>query len=279
MPEVLTSYVPIEVFISYSHKDGRLYDRLVTNLASLKREGVITDWHDRMIPPGNEWAKDIDEHLNKAKIILLLVSADFIASDYCYDVEVKRAMERHEAGEASVIPVILRPCHWQVALFAKLQALPVGARPVTKWPNQAEAFLSIVKGIRKAVNEIDKRKDITPNNQIKLSIQISVQITIVPPRWAGSDALERIAGTVGGVQAQEYKVVIFAHTDKWYVQPYIGLSDTPIKDDGTWENNTHLGFEYAALLVRTSYNPPDTTGTLPNVAGSVLAITRVAARQ
>lgn len=107
---------PIEVFISYSHKDERMRDEIVNHLANLKRQGVITAWHDRKISAGNEWSGEIDQHLNTASVILLLISANFMASDYCNDVEVKRAMKRHEAGDAKVIPVILRPVDWAHAL-------------------------------------------------------------------------------------------------------------------------------------------------------------------
>ena len=99
---------PIELFISYSHKDDALREQLDTHLSLLKRQGVIEAWHDRRIGAGQEWAGAIDEHLNSAASILLLVSADFLASDYCYDLEMKRALERHDAGDAWVIPVILR---------------------------------------------------------------------------------------------------------------------------------------------------------------------------
>jgi internalin A len=144
----------IEVFYSYSHKDEELRDELEKHLSLLKRQGVIRGWHDRRITAGKEWTGQIDEHLNSAGVILLLVSADFLASDYCYDVEVKRAMERHEAGEAVVIPLILRSVDWQSAPFGKLQAFPKDARPVTSWTNQDEAFTDIAIGIRKAVEQL-----------------------------------------------------------------------------------------------------------------------------
>ncbi|MBA2593161.1 MAG: toll/interleukin-1 receptor domain-containing protein [Pseudomonadota bacterium] len=144
----------IEVFYSYSHKDEALRDELNKHLALLKRQGVIRDWHDRRIAAGTEWSGQIDEHLNLAGVILLMVSADFIASDYCWDVEVKRAMERHEVGEAVVIPVILRAVDWHSAPFGKLQALPKDAKPVTSWPVQDEAFTDIAKGIRRAVEQL-----------------------------------------------------------------------------------------------------------------------------
>jgi len=144
----------IEVFFSYSHKDEELRDQLSNHLSTLKRKQFITAWHDRRIGAGAEWANEIDERLDAADIILLLISSDFLASDYCYDIEVKRAMERHDVGEARVIPVILRPVDWKGAPFGKLQALPRDARPVTEWPNRDQAFLDIAQGIRAAAEEL-----------------------------------------------------------------------------------------------------------------------------
>lgn len=144
----------IEIFLSYSHTDESLRSELVKHLSNLKRQGVIRVWHDRMITAGREWANQIDEHLDTATIILLLISADFMASDYCNDIEVQRALERHEAREARVIPVILRPVDWKGAIFEKLHVLPRGALPVTKWQNSDEAFVSIVEGIRSAIQEM-----------------------------------------------------------------------------------------------------------------------------
>jgi len=144
----------VEVFFSYSHKDEELRDELSKHLAMLKRQTVITAWHDRRIGAGKEWENEIDEHLNSADIILLLISSDFLASDYCYDVEMKTAMRRHDDGEARVIPVILRPVDWKGARFGKLQSLPRDARPVTEWPNRDEAFLNVAQGIRVAAEEL-----------------------------------------------------------------------------------------------------------------------------
>jgi hypothetical protein len=145
---------PLEVFFSYAHKDEALRDKLVTHLSTLERQGAITDWHDRLISPGAEWVGQIDNHLNAAGIILLLISPDFIASDYCYGVELVRAMERHQAGQARVIPIILRPVDWTGTPFSKLQALPKDGKPITIWANEDEAFLDVAKGIRRAVQDI-----------------------------------------------------------------------------------------------------------------------------
>ena len=143
----------VEVFFSYAHRDEGLRDELAKHLSILKRQGVIAAWHDRDIDAGREWGKEIDQHLNSAQIILLLISPDFMASDYCYDIELKRAMGRHEAGEARVIPIILRPVDWSGASFGKLQALPKNAQPVTDWDNRDRAFMDAARGIHAAVKE------------------------------------------------------------------------------------------------------------------------------
>ena len=139
------------VFFSYSHKDEALRNQLETHLAMLKRQGVISTWHDRRLLAGDNVDQGIANELNQADIILLLVSPDFLASDYCYGVEVVRALERHASNEARVIPVILRPCEWHAAPFGKLLAAPTDGRPVTKWPDPDDAFLNITKAIRTAV--------------------------------------------------------------------------------------------------------------------------------
>ena len=150
------STAPIEVFFSYSHKDEQLRDELAKHLSILKRQGIITAWYDREISAGTEWAGEIDAHLNTAQVILLLISADFLASDYCYDIELTRAMERHAARQARVIPVILREVDWKGAAFGKLQALPQNAFPVTNWANRDQAFADVARGIRQAVEELKK---------------------------------------------------------------------------------------------------------------------------
>ncbi len=154
----MTDQEALSVFFSYHSRDEDLRDQLETHLALLKRTGQIRTWHDRKITAGGEWAGAIDEHLEAADIILLLVSPPFLASDYCWDVEIKRAVELHEAREARVIPIILRPSDWSDAPFAKLQALPRHARPVTTWPSRDEAFLDVIQGIRAAIEDEAHRR-------------------------------------------------------------------------------------------------------------------------
>jgi hypothetical protein len=156
--EATKSTTKAEIFMAYAHEDERLRDQLEKHLALLKRQGLITAWHDRKIFAGIEWASEIDAHLNSADIILFLVSAEFLASDYCYDIEMKRALERHSSGEARVIPIILRPCDWGGAPFAKLQALPKDARPITSWANRAEAFTDVARGIKSVIEGLYKNE-------------------------------------------------------------------------------------------------------------------------
>jgi TIR domain len=144
---------PIEVFFSYAHRDETLRDELAKHLSLLQHQKVIAGWYDRHIPAGTEWAGAIDTHLENAQIILLLISADFMASTYCYGIEMQRAMERHEARQARVIPIILRAVDWKSAPFGRLQALPKDGLAVTSWANPDEAFADIARGIRSVAEE------------------------------------------------------------------------------------------------------------------------------
>src|SRR5687767_5512399 len=139
---------------SYSHRDSEFRDELETHLAALKRQGIIDMWHDRRIGAGKEFYKEISQNFDQAEIILLLVSPYFIASDYCYDIEMKRAMERHKKGESRVIPVILEPCDWQKLPFGKLIATPTDGKPISKFPNKHDGFLEVTRAIRKAVEDL-----------------------------------------------------------------------------------------------------------------------------
>jgi len=148
----------IKLFYSYSHKDEELRNRLEIHLASLKRQKTIDDWHDRKIGLGSDWKEELDKNLEAADIILLLVSPDFIASDYCCDIELRYAMQQHEAGAAVVIPIILEFCDAEGLPFMKLQGAPKDMKPVASWANQNEAFADITKKIRVVAEEIRKTR-------------------------------------------------------------------------------------------------------------------------
>ena len=142
------------LFFSYSHADEDLRDQLEMHLSALKRQGLISSWHDRRITAGSEFAAQIDQHLDAADLILLLISPNFIASEYCYDLEMTQAMERHRNGEARVIPVILRPCDWHDLPFGRLQAVPKDGKAIKTWPDIDEAFLDVVRAIKTALQSV-----------------------------------------------------------------------------------------------------------------------------
>jgi formylglycine-generating enzyme required for sulfatase activity len=144
----------VNVFVSYSHKDESLKLELDEHLSPLKRSEAIAYWHDRQIQAGAEWAKEIEENLNSADIILLLISPSFINSMYCWKIELEQALKRHQAGKACVIPIILRPTAWQRTDIARLQAFPKDAKAITTWANQDEAFVDVVNGIQNAVDRL-----------------------------------------------------------------------------------------------------------------------------
>ena len=216
---------PIEVFISYSRRDEELLNELKNHITTLKHRGIITHWHDRNISAGAEWAAEIDEHLNKAEMILLLISSDFLASDYCTSIEMRRAMERHDAGEAIVIPVIMRPVDWEGVKFGKLNTLPRDGRPVTSWTDRDEAFENVAKGIRAAIDELQKQQQLaTLYNRAQLHMQaqawtealaILSQIKRLQPGYGNTEQLLQWAELECKVmqlyvQAQQHK-----HVGEW----------------------------------------------------------------
>lgn len=148
--------MPTKTFFCYAHEDEAFLKKLKSHLSPLERDGLIQMWHDRDINAGFDWKREISEQLNAAQIILLLVSPNFISSDYCYSTEMKRALERQEQGEVYAIPIILRPTDWQHTPLGRLQALPKDGKPITLWDNRDEAYLDIAKGLRKTVSDREK---------------------------------------------------------------------------------------------------------------------------
>jgi TIR domain len=144
----------MKVFCSYSHQDEALLQELLTSIAGLRKQGLIDTWHDRQITPGHEWESAIYTNLDTADIVLVLVSPPLIASNFAFEKEMERALNRHEQGEALVIPIIVRPTDWKWSPLGKLQALPKDARAVTSWHDRDEAWLDVVNGIRRAIAEM-----------------------------------------------------------------------------------------------------------------------------
>jgi hypothetical protein len=143
----------INLFYIYTREDSRYAERLRTYMSSLIRRGLITQQYERVIVPGAEWSEETD-HLDAADIVVILVSADLVASDFLYGDEMAHALQRHKQEQARVIPIIIRPVDWEGTLLKELQALPRDGRPVTQWSNRDEAYLDIVKGIRLVCEEL-----------------------------------------------------------------------------------------------------------------------------
>jgi hypothetical protein len=280
---------PLKVFYSYSQKDEKLRDQLATFLQPLVREGLIEDWYDRRIAAGTEWEAQIDDRLKSAEIILLLVSSNFVASRYCYDLEMKTALMRSEKGEAWVIPIILRPSDWQSLPFHKLQCLPKNGKPVTSWQDRNEAFLDIARGIRAVVDQL--RNVPSPPAQPILSstpeiaaqptpsfnsptVKVLLETGIVPVDsvFYESRSAEELAArylewndpTVivrGSRQSGKSSLLTRLHfqaLDAGQQSCYLNLEDV---DDSSLENSGTLFLEFARMMadeLRTTVDPDET---------------------
>jgi hypothetical protein len=157
----------LNVFISYSHKDEAFKEALDTHLTMLKRSDKIATWNDRAILAGTEWDNEIKQQLANAHIIVLLVSASFLASDYIWKEELNHAMQRHNNGTARIIPVFIKACDWKDAPFGKIQGLPRDAKPIGTADND-EVWTAVAQGIRAVVADAQQRgigvAEVTPIN-------------------------------------------------------------------------------------------------------------------
>jgi hypothetical protein len=120
----------MQLFYSYAREDSAWCERLAKQIAGLPPELISEAWYDRKIRPGDNWNGEIGEHLEQADIILILVSSNYFAKDYC-GLEAKLAMKRHESGAALVIPVVLSPCEMSGAEFAKVEAINDPNKPLS----------------------------------------------------------------------------------------------------------------------------------------------------
>lgn len=148
----------LTVVFSYSHKDEAMRDELDAHLAILRRLNIVQTWHDRRLVPGQEWDPRIKEMIYSADVILLLLSADFFNSEYCYDEELSIALDRHERGEAVVVPVLARPCQWQRTEVAAIHGLPKDMRAVSLWEDRDLAWNDVAEGITKIAKQAHSRK-------------------------------------------------------------------------------------------------------------------------
>ncbi|OFV98592.1 MAG: hypothetical protein A3H28_05960 [Acidobacteria bacterium RIFCSPLOWO2_02_FULL_61_28] len=195
---------PVRAFISYSHRDERFRASLEAHLAILKRNRTLISWDDKKIGPGKHVDEQIDSRLENSELIVLLVSPDFIASEYCFSHELQMAMNRHAAGQARVVPVILRPVDWSAAPFAKLKALPKDGKPISSWRNRDEAYLDVTKGLREVISD--------------LQIDEGSRRVDVPSRSI-IDAYEGSIVQVGGVGSRLVTKTAWLVTEHGYLDP------------------------------------------------------------
>ncbi len=193
MEAIQNSKKPITLFYSYAHKDKQLRDKLATHLRLLQRQGYIADWSDQDIKPGQEWKKEVSKKLQTADIILLLVSPSFIATNYCEASEVDIALQRHDVGEAWVIPVLLRSVDWETSSIGKLQALPYNLKPIANWNDRDSACTEISKNIRSLVMDLQNTRNKSNGESEEDELLPSAQTINRPQRKKRRDLYKTIA--------------------------------------------------------------------------------------
>ena|SRR5690606_25612081 len=147
-----------KVFISYSHKDECYKDALLEHMSGLKRSGLISEWNDRKIIPGQDWETEISDNLSSSNLILFLVSSSFMNSDYCIGVEVDKALKMHREGSAQLIPIVIRSVDWSDSPLSKLQGLPKDAKAISSWGDQDEAWVNVINGLKSHIKDFKPKK-------------------------------------------------------------------------------------------------------------------------
>ncbi|QQM32365.1 toll/interleukin-1 receptor domain-containing protein [Martelella lutilitoris] len=217
-----------KLFFSYSHADETFRDTLEKHLAAMKHEGLIDTWHDRRIPAGDELDTAIDENLEQADVILLLVSSDFIASRYCYDIEMKRALERHHERTSRVIPVILRHCDWQNAPFAKLLAAPTDGKPIKSWADIDEAYTDVVGHIRRALAAMGaspKQQEATQQAPSAAKFGFAEPETVSSPHASARSSNMRVKKTFSDADRERFLEDSFAFMSRFFENSLKELAD------------------------------------------------------
>jgi TIR domain len=230
---------PLEVFCCYAREDQDMLRHLKKHLAPLVRGGQITIWSDINLNAGVEWEKELHQHLESADIILLLISPDFMDSDYCYSIEMGRAITRHKAGSAQVIPVLLRPTFWRNALFAKLQMVPRDAKPVASWLDRDDAFHDVTVQVDQVVSKLQTQQtqlDVPWLDDVPVIGDLSPETAATRPRQVGEDEVEALEA------ARKTSSHIFSPGKQWWK-----FSDRP------WVHTAHaFGYLPPAQVGNTS---------------------------
>ena len=199
----------IRIAFSYSHADEELRNHLDVHLAGLKRQGIIESWHDRRLVAGDEIDHEIDRNFRAANIILLLISPHFIASDYCYDIETKNALDRHAQGNARVIPVILKPCDWKELPFGKLLAVPKDGKPIVQFQTLDEGFLQVVHAIKAAIAQLQSAKDSIPSTRIHATATVENAASLPASNSGDRSSNLRIRKTFTDKDIDDFRRTVF----------------------------------------------------------------------
>lgn len=155
----------LKLFVSYSHKDEAFREDLETHFTMLMRQGKISVWNDRKILPGGNIDNNIDIHLADSDIVIFLISPDFIRSEYCFSKELSDALDLHEEGRVQVVPIIIRPCDWMEAPFARLRVLPKDGLAITKWAPQEDGWLDVIGGLKPLIDSLlERRRSVLENS-------------------------------------------------------------------------------------------------------------------
>jgi hypothetical protein len=220
-----TQNTSIKVFYSCSDSqaDAPLLKQLENHLSSLQREGFISTWHKRQIMAGSNRQVELEHQLNTASLILLLISSDFLASDYCYGTEMQRALQRHKAKEVQVVPILLRPCVWKSAPFATLKVLPTGAKPITLWHDRDAAWTDVALGIRRMLGK-KSEVEVKDTPEIQMEKRASMQTVNTLFLAANPENTNRLAideemrSIEQKVRAAEHRDVLVFQSN-WAVRP------------------------------------------------------------
>jgi hypothetical protein len=184
----------LKVFYSYSHKDQKLLEKLEAHMASLRRSQAVETWQDGLITAGSDWRAAIGKALDEADVILLLLSADFLNSDFCQSIELKRAVERYQDDQTLIIPIKLRPCDIQGTVLESLQWIPRGSKAVTEWPNRDRAFVDIVERIRTALSAFQPAKGPPPSvtQTVERPVQAALHMILGPNEFQSPMLLQTL---------------------------------------------------------------------------------------
>ena len=169
-----------QAFISYSHKDDRVLDRLKVHMRMLERDGVITAWSDRAISAGGEVDEQIARAQAESLLFLPIVSPDFLDSNYCYELEMKTAIKKAENRDVIIVPIIAEPCDWLSSPLAKFKALPRDGKPISEWANENNAYLDIVRELRRVIQYKPKGSPVVSNaTTTRPSLRIKKHFTTI----------------------------------------------------------------------------------------------------